>query len=279
MHSQLPLLVALFAFAPLAAQAPSDPDGTPFFLRKPPPPADALKAYTDQPYRPVRRGEVQSAAFLTEGVQMAFGRALGPTQPSQIRSQGGASVTAIGTDFAVRPPSGGSYRVGDTLMVATVSAGPRNWGERVIPTAMLVVTGELDGAVVTRVTAIYGVLTADQVVYLAAPFGSPGIVQPVPVSDGPTGAVIAPVTPRELMMSSGHLFTDLGQRDGVRIGDFVELRRGGGSASQAVGAAGESMATGQVVYVGPNSSTVKLTNVIEPDIRAGTQVVRVATLP
>jgi hypothetical protein len=41
----------------------------------------------------------------------------------------------------------------------------------------------------------------------------------------------------------------------------------------------EPMATGQVVHVSANSSTVKLMNVLAPQILPGAPVVRVATLP
>jgi hypothetical protein len=74
-------------------------------------------------------------------------------------------------------------------------------------------------------------------------------------------------------MPAGHLYTDLGQRDGIKLGDFVEVRRNAADAETT------PMATGQVVYVSPNSSTVKLMNVTRPQIMPGTAVVRVATLP
>src|SRR5690606_40329544 len=47
MRAKMFLLAGLVAAVPLSAQAPTDPDGTPFFLRKVPPPADALKAYSE----------------------------------------------------------------------------------------------------------------------------------------------------------------------------------------------------------------------------------------
>jgi hypothetical protein len=101
---------------------------------------------------------------------------------------------------------------------------------------------------------------------------NPGEVKPVP-ADGPVGAVIAARESRELMMPGGHLYSDLGQRDGVKPGDFVEVRL------DAADADGSPMATGQILHVSPNSSTVKLMNVTRPQIHPGTAVVRVATLP
>ncbi len=278
MRGKLFILAGLVAALPLGAQAPSDPDGTPFFLRKVPPPADALKAYSEQPYRPVRNGEVYSAAFLTEGREMAFGEAIGPSSVA-LSTPGGTAVTALGTAISVRPPEGGSYRVGDTLVVAEVRSGPRDWGEVVVPTGLVVVTGHAEHQALAGVVAIYGFMRGGQAVFPAAPISNPGEVRPVAVDEGPEGAMIAPLTERELMMTGGHLFSDLGQRDGIRIGDFVELRSGARNDDERPESTTELMATGQVVHVSQNSSTIKLTNVLNPALRPGAAVVRVATLP
>lgn len=278
MRAKLLLLTGLIVAIPLAAQAPTDPDGTPFFLRKVPPPADALKAYSEQPYRPLRTGEVYSAAFLTEGRELPFGTTIGSSS-SASQTPSPAAVTSLGTAMSVRPPQGGSYRVGDTLIVAEVTAGPNDWGKRVIPTGVLVVTGQTEHQVLTEVVAIYGFVRGGQAVFPASPVANPGQVRPVAVQDGPTGVIIASVMPRELMMSGGHLFSDLGQRDGIRLGDFVEVRRPATVDDRVAESAGGVMATGQVVHLSPNSSTIKLTNVLMPDIRPGTPIVRVATLP
>jgi hypothetical protein len=278
MRAKMFLLAGLVAAVPLSAQAPTDPDGTPFFLRKVPPPADALKAYSEQPYRPLRSGEVYAAAFLTEGREMAFGEAIGPSAAAT-RTLGGTAVTALRTALSVRAPAGGSYRVGDTLIVADVIEGPSGWGDVVIPTGLLVVTGHAAHQAIAEVVSIFGLIRDGQSVLPASPVANPGYVKPVPVENGPRGEMIAPVSPRELMLSGGLLFIDLGQRDGIRLGDFVELRREARSDDRRAESMSEMMATGQVVHVGQNSSTVKLTNVLVPDIRPGTAVVRVGTIP
>lgn len=278
MRAKMFLLAGLVAAVPLSAQAPTDPDGTPFFLRKVPPPADALKAYSEQPYRPLRSGEVYAAAFLTEGREMAFGEAIGPSAAAT-RTLGGTAVTGLRTALSVRPPAGGSYRVGDTLVVANVVAGPSDWGKVVIPTGLMVVTGHAEHQAIAEVVAIFGLIRDGQSVFPAAPVANPGQVKPVSVEDGPTGEMIAPVSPRELMLVGGLLFSDLGQREGIRLGDFVELRHAARTDDRVAESMSAVVATGQVVHVGQNSSTIKLTNVLVPDIRPGTAVVRVGTLP
>ena len=270
MRISFALLLGSLISVPLAAQAPSDSDGRPFFLRRAEPPSIALQAYKEKPYIPIRASEVRSAGFLTEDQPMTFGLALG--SPGTSRTQGHPAVTGLEAPFDVEAPEGSSYAVGDSLMVAVVSEGPKGWGERVIPTGMLVVTASHSRHAETRVVAIYGPLRGDQVVYRVEPIANPGEVRPVPAA-GPVGEVIAAREVRELLMPAGHLFTDLGQRDGMKLGDFVEVRR------VASDAEAPPMATGQVVHVTTNSSTIKLMNVLTPQIVAGTSVVRVATLP
>lgn len=279
MRALLLLLLGSTVAAPLAAQAPRLPDGTPFFLRKPEPPADALRAYREKPYRPVRPSEVRSAGFLLEDGAAPFGKALGPVTPSHIRSYGGTAVVAIGSEFAVTPPEGGSYAPGDTLTVAEVRQGPRGWGDIVTPTGMLVVASRDDRQTVGRVVAIYGALREGQAVYRTEPVVDPGRVTPVPAAGGPRGEVIASLDPRELLQPGGQLFIDLGAEDGMRVGDFVSIRRPVMARNNAADTVDEPMATGQVVRIGRGSATVKLINVIAPDIMPGTPVTRVGTLP
>lgn len=270
MRIMFALFVGSLVSSPLPAQAPSDAEGRPFFLRRAEPTSIALQAYKEKPYLPIRASEVRSAGFLTEGQIMAFGRSLG--SPGGSRTQGHPAVTGLEAPFDVEAPEGTSYAVGDSLIVAIVSEGPKGWGDRVIPTGMLVVTASHSRHAETRVVAIYGALRGDQAVYRVEPIANPGEVKPVPAA-GPAGEVIAAREVRELMMPAGHLFSDLGQRDGMKLGDFVEVRR------DAANAEAPPMATGQVVHVSPNSSTIKLMNVLTPQIHAGTSVVRVATLP
>src|SRR5881296_878850 len=56
---------------------------------------DVLRAYANQPYRPLRRGEFYSAGWLTENADFPFGRVIGNTaQPSipELVGRSGAST-------------------------------------------------------------------------------------------------------------------------------------------------------------------------------------------
>lgn len=280
MRALLLSLLVVSVAGPVAGQAPRLPDGTPFFLRKPEPPGEALRAYREKPYRPVRVGEIRSAGFIREDGMPPFGRALGPVSPPHITTYAAVAVMGIGSEFAVSPPEGSSYAVGDTLTVAEVYRGPRGWGDVVEPTGMLVVTGQDARQTLTRVVAVYGNLREGQAVLPTAPVADPGQVVPVPAAGGPSGEVIGVLQRGHLSQSGGHLLVDLGTEDGMRVGDFVSIRRTGERRTNtAAETVDEPMATGQVVRLGRSSGTVKPINVIAPDIVAGTRVTRVATLP
>lgn len=269
------LLVAL-ATPPLVAQG----DTTLAFLRPAGKTAqDALRAYKERTYEPIRVSEVRAAGFLTEGVLMPFGRSLGPVTPQMVATAGNTAAMMVGSNFAVQPPEGGRYAVGDTLIVGTSHAGPRNWGLAIVPTGMVRVVEVNDRQTITEVVTIFGPMRAGQVVFPAEPIASPGRVEPVATPNGPSGVVLAPRTPRELQMPGGLVFTDLGRDDGIRLGDFVQVRRRPGPRVNAADSVDELMATAQVVHVGPRSSTIRVIDVISPEVQPGAPVVRVATLP
>ena len=102
MRSQLALLL-LIASTPLAAQ--QQPLS---FLRKSGAAEQdaALTIYKEQPYQPVRPGEVRQSAFLTEGQALPFGKVLGPVSPTQVRSSSTASLALTATLIWIRPPAG-----------------------------------------------------------------------------------------------------------------------------------------------------------------------------
>jgi hypothetical protein len=272
MRSQLALLLLIGA-TPLAAQEPLA------FLRKSTVPEDeALILYKEQPYRPIRPDEARAAGFLTEGRIFPFGRVLGPVSPAQVRSTSTAGIALTGTTIGIRPPEGASYAVGDTVVMAVVSQGPKGWGNIVVPSGLARVTSIGERQTLATVIATYGTIRDGQVTFALEPVADPGRVQPVKAT-GPTGSTIVGQTPRELEQPSGVIFIDLGRESGVRPGDFVEIRRRPTRRMNASDTIDEVMATGQILRVNDRSSTIKLLRIVAPGIEPGTPVVRVATLP
>lgn len=274
MRSTLALLV-LVAALPLSAQQ-SDPLA---FLRHGNEPADiAFATYRDQPYAPVRSGEVRAASFLTESRAMPFGQLLGPVDPPVVRATQSAEAAMPGMVVAVRPPEGASYQRGDTVMLALVVPGPKGWGDIVLPTGLARIGEQTPRQTLATVIAMFGPIRYGQAVLPVEPLVNPGKVQPVPVA-GPTGEVLGSEEPRELQQVGGRMFISIGRSSGLRVGDFVQIRRRPTARVNASNTIDDLVATAQVVHTGDKSSTIKLTRIIDPDIRPGAPVVRTATLP
>ncbi len=278
--SMLLILATLGGAVPLLAQDPAnDQSNVPFFMRKAPTVEDALKSYREKPYRPVRIGEQRTAPFLSEGAEMPYGKALGPTTPPRNDYGGSAAVVAIGSQFAVTPPEGGSYRPGDTLTIATRSPSPKGaWGTIITPTGLLVVESVGERQTVTHVAAVFGPVRGEQVVLPTAPTIDPGQIDPIQ-ADGPVGTLLGPHTVRALLMSSSVMFTDLGADDGMRVGDFVSIRRDPTLRINAADTIDEEIGSAQVIHVGPTTSTIRLIQVASGSLPDGSRVVRTMTLP
>lgn len=268
-------LLTLVAALPLSAQQ-NDPLA---FLRRAPDGADrSFAAYRNQPYRPVRSGEVRSAGFLTERRSMPFGRVLGPVTPPVMHATESSETALPGSVIAVLPPPGAAYQRGDTVLLARVVPGPDGWGDIIVPTGLARIGDHTPRQTFATVIAMYGPVRMGQVALPLEPVNNPGMVQPVAIT-GPTGEIIAGRETRELEQVGGVMFINVGGAAGVRIGDFIAVHRRAGPRLNAADTADDVVAVAQVVRVGDKSSTIKLIRVIDPDIRAGAPVVRIATLP
>lgn len=261
MRSTLAVLIA-FGVAPLAAQE-----------------VGVVRAAADAvPYSPIRVGQSYAAGFLTELRLLPYGQVLGAVTPPQIRSAAGGAVISVGATIAIRPPAGASYAKGDTVVLAVRHPGPKGWGDVITPTGLARVRGADGNQTLAELLAIYGPIRDGQVTLPLEPVSNPGQVQPVK-STGPRATMIGSREPRELFQPGNVIFIDAGRAAGMRLGDFVEVRRAAAHRLNAPDQVDELMATGQVVAVNEKHSSVTLVRIVSPDIPAGTPVVRVATLP
>jgi hypothetical protein len=274
MRSTLAVLVLAGAL-PLAAQK-SDPLA---FLRRNNDQDDiSFINYKNQPYSPLRTGELRSASFLTEMRDMPFGDLLGPVDPPVVRATQSAEAALPGMVIAVRPPTGAAYQRGDTVMIALVTPGPRGFGEIVVPTGLARITDHTPRQTLAVLLVMFGPVRYGQVVLPIEPVSNPGKVQPVAIA-GPSGEMIGSEEPRELLQVGGRVFINVGRSAGLRVGDFVQFHRRGAPRINASDTIDDLMATGQVVHTGEKSSTVQLTRILDPALREGAVVVRTATLP
>lgn len=228
---------------------------------------------------PVRRGQFLSGGFLTEAESFQFGTLLGPVTPEQIESSRTRAAVLLFTRVAVAPPEGASYAAGDTLVVAERREGPIGYGEVVVPTGLIRVTGQNGSQAIGDVIALFGPLRDGQAVLPAEKFSDPGPADYERISNGLMGRVLSVRDRRELRLPQQVLFLDIGKRDGVALGDVFEARRAPGPQGRArADAVDELMATMQVVHLRERTATVEVRNVVSPDVPPGTRVKLVARL-
>lgn len=241
-------------------------------------PANAMGgAHRPLPYQVLRAGEVRSASFLTETRSLPFGQVLGPVTPPAVVARESPEMAMLGATIGVRPPAGAAYQRGDTVLLAVVLPGPKGWGDMVLPTGLARIGSSNSRQTEAEVIALYGPIRAGQVTLPISPLPGVGEARPVK-ADGPTGAYLFGREQGELHQLGSELFVDLGRSTGVRIGDFIEFRRRSGLRANQADMINERLAVGQVVNVGEKSSTVRLFQLLDPGIPAGSPVLRVATL-
>ena len=76
-----------------------------------------MRAYTEQPYRPLRRSEFYSSGFLTEDQKLPYGEVHGAVTPPQIQATPLNTNALPYTLVSVSAPKGATYQVGDSLLV------------------------------------------------------------------------------------------------------------------------------------------------------------------
>jgi LysM repeat protein len=268
------------SLASLTAPRPEDEESEPLFgPRSSDTMQESMKAYTNQPYRALRRSEFYSSGFLTEKQKLPFGKVIGPVMPPQIRAVPQNSNAMLYTTIAVTAPKGASYQVGDSLLVTHLGREIDGYGHVVIPGGMVQITDTANGAYLASVIAVYGPIRAGQLVLPLEQFGEPGSVKATPVSDGVRARLLGGSGRQDLKAPQMVVFLDKGRKDGVAPGDLFEMRRRPGRLDDGAIRIDDVMATMQVVHVRERSATARLLNVISPDIAPGTEARQVAKLP
>ena len=181
------------------------------------------------------------------------------------------------------PPVGSTAAEHEKFISYTVGETIENFGTVVIPTALLqVVRAPRDGeAAIVEVLAVYGMVEADAPVIALDTTGAGARSRPTPYSDARTTKIRAIYRPAVLPSLNYDVIFDLSSRDGMRIGDEVQIFRPREQAIQDERPAIPEVviATGQVVRVTPYGSTARITSQQQPAIRVGESVRLTARMP
>ena len=236
-----------------------------------------LRAYAEQPYRPVRRGEFYQAGFLTEEERLPWGVVLGNTERPAIRRLTPHSTATAFEEIAIRPPRNASYHVGDSLLIARIDRAVAGWGEVVVPHGIARVTEVQDRQVLAEVVQQFGRVRNGNLAMPLEPFRDPGQVRPLAVQQGLEGAVVAPRDLHTLVSQQHYLFIDKGRTDGVVPGDFFEVYR---PAAEEPGTASEQvLATLLIVHTRERSATGLVIGLTHPTVTPGLPTRLVKKMP
>ncbi len=203
-----------------------------------------LRAYADQPYRPLRRGEFYSAGFLSENEHLPWGQVVGTTDISAIPRLTDRTSTSQFGRIVVEPPPHASYHVGDSVLIARIDREEGDWGDVVVPSGVARVVEVAKHQILAEVVMVFGRIHNGQLVLPLEPFKDPGDTRPTPVVSGLQGRVIHQRDVHPIAGPQQVIFIDRGRADGVVPGDVFQVYVGqAGTASEEVRAVVEVIHT------------------------------------
>src|SRR5690348_4367844 len=176
---------------------------------------DVLRAYANQPYRPLRRGEFYSAGFLTEGEKLPYSRVLGNTATPAIPRLTDRSSATTFDQVAVQPLRNASYHVGDSLLIVRIDRDITGWGDVVVPLGVARVTELQRRQVLADVIMQFGRIHDGHLALPLEPFKDPGQVRPTSVDQGLEGVVIAERDMHVVLAIQQIVFINRGRVEGV----------------------------------------------------------------
>jgi LysM repeat protein len=238
---------------------------------------DVLRAYANQPYRPLRRGEFYAAGFLTEGERLPYGRVLGNTAVPAIPRLTERSTASTFDQISVQAPRNASYHVGDSLLIVRVDRDIAGWGGVVVPVGVARVTELQRRQVLADVIMQFGRIHDGHLALPLEPFKDPGQVRPTPVDQGLEGVVIAE---RDLHVLTGPqqvVFINRGRAEGVTPGDLFEVFR---PASGLPGSSSEQVQVVlEIVHTRDHSASGLILAIGHPNLVPGMPVRLIRKMP
>jgi hypothetical protein len=238
---------------------------------------NVLRAYANQPYRPLRRGEFYGAGFLTENEKLPWGRVLGNTAVPAIPRLTERTSAIRFDQVAIQPPRNASYHVGDSLLIARIDRDIAGWGDVVVPTGVARVTEIQRRQVLADVIMQFSKIHDGHLALPLEPFRDPGETRPTPVEQGLEGHVVAERDLHTIVIPQQIVFINRGSGDGVTPGDVFEIYR---PAAGVPGSGSEEVrAVLEIVHTRERSASGLVLTVSHPDIIPGMPVRLVRKMP
>ncbi|MEP6991926.1 MAG: LysM peptidoglycan-binding domain-containing protein [bacterium] len=185
--------------------------------------------------------------------------------------------------LAMVPPVGSVAAEHEKFMTYDLGETVEEFGTVVIPTSLLqVVRAPQNGeAAIVEVLEVYGAVDANAPVIPIDTAGSGTPAHPRPYRDGRIAKIRAIWRPVVLPSLNYDVLIDLSSRDGMKIGDEVEIYHAREAAilDERPALPEVAIATAQIVRVTPYGSTARVTSQQQPAIRVGETVRLTARMP
>ena len=226
---------------------------------------------------PIVASEFYSAGWLTERRLFPFGRMRGQVTPSEIGA--GRPQVNLFDLVGVTPPKGGSYQVGDSLLLIHFGREIEGFGNVLVPTGIVRVVEVSEFQATSEIIKVFQGILPGQFALPLPVFDNPGKVTASPVADGITASVIVNRNRVELTVPLAILFLDKGREEGVRLGDIFEIRRVPARRDPIAATIDELMAVVQIVHVNDHTASAQVINVVFAEILPGAAARQVGRLP
>jgi hypothetical protein len=181
------------------------------------------------------------------------------------------------------PPAGSIAAERERFVAYELGESIEDFGTIIIPTAILqIVRAPRNGeAAIAEVVQLYGMLNADARVIPLDTMGAGATGRPTPIRDSRTATVKALHRDAVLPQLNYEVLFNFSARDGMKIGDEIEIFRPREKEIQDERPAIPEVpiATGQVIKVTSFGTTARITGQEQPAIRVGESVRITARMP
>ena len=228
-------------------------------------------------YRAVREGEYFSSGFLTEGQDLNSGTISANLQTSSLGAISTRTSALQYDEVTIDFPAGETLNDGDMLLSFRRGADVTGFGEVIVPTGMLRVSGQAAQRPKARVTALFQAVRNGQEVIKVSPFSFNSNRRPQPVTSNAIEAnVLRMRDNNELAAPQGVLFLDKGAEDGVQLGDVFQIYL---PAGRGVDAMDQDQGRVIVVNTRSHSCTGVIIELYRPDISSRSAARQVRRMP
>ena len=225
--------------------------------------------------RAVRQFEFYSAGFLTEDQELPWGSVLGAVGEEKLRRLPSTTFATVYDYISILPPTGGTYRVGDSLLVGSLVRPVPGWGQIFRPSGVVRVTEVGADGAIAQVMGQFHRISDGQLALPLEPFSDPGGVMPVPIENGMMGAIITPRGENPVPSQLQHVFINLGRNAGVAPGDLFAVLK----MDKGEGLDPRKVAYLRIVHVRDESATGLITNVMDLGTADGAPVQLIRKMP